>query len=41
VGFRKLKMNRILIVEMLDSGFVVNRDFNPANGQYLERVFHF
>jgi len=39
-GFRNLKLSRILDVEILDAGFRVSPDFNSADDQYQEWVFH-
>lgn len=39
-GYRQLQLNRIAIVEVLDTHFTVDPGFHPEDGQYAEWVFH-
>lgn len=39
-GFRNLRLSKVMDVVILDTGFGVSPDFNPADGQYQEWVFH-
>lgn len=39
-GYRNLFLADIEEVEMLDTGFQVQPDFNPDDGQYKEWVYH-
>ena len=39
-GYRNLLLNDIEEVEMLETRFHVYDDFNPADGQYKEWVYH-
>lgn len=39
-GYRNLVLDNVESVEMMDQHFTVDKDFNPADGQYKEWVYH-
>jgi predicted DNA-binding transcriptional regulator YafY len=39
-GYRNLQLNRIIEIEVLDTHFQKQEDFNPLDTQYAEWVFH-
>ena len=39
-GYRNLELANIDEVEILDTSFRIDSDFNPKDGQYKEWVFH-
>ena len=39
-GYRNLQLDQIVEVEILESHFQRRNDFNPADGQYKEWVYH-
>lgn len=39
-GYRNLALANCESVEMMDDNFTVDKDFNPADGQYKEWVYH-
>jgi len=39
-GYRNLRLTDVTSVEMMKTHFTVDPDFNPADGQYKEWVFH-
>jgi hypothetical protein len=39
-GYRSLELKNIEQVEILEEEFIVDTEFNPADGQYKEWVYH-
>ncbi len=39
-GYRNLSLADCESVEILDQHFTVDKDFNPADGQYKDWVYH-
>jgi predicted DNA-binding transcriptional regulator YafY len=39
-GYRNLKLDRIIEIEVLEQHFQEQADFNPLDAQYAEWVFH-